>query len=272
MACLERNRLEREHAEAGGKFDAARQRLQARIGTSKKEEFESLNRAVDQSWQVLARARIALDLHVRAHGCEAAQEARASNPRNLKETTNPTATEILTNPHPAGHIVYPYTDETHIADAVSLFASAGLRKGEGVLLIMASIHCSPIRQRLESLGFNLAELEASGKLVCEDAADLLSLFVFDGIVDEFKFKNTLIGMIEKAKIGEDGRARPVRVFGEMVDLLWKTDHQTTQRLEELWNEVIEAQSVPLLCAYSLAGTKPSDFPQALIACHSHAIS
>jgi hypothetical protein len=80
MACLERDRLEREHSEAGAKFDAARQRLQARIGTSIKEEFESLNRAIEQSWQVLVQARIALDLHVRAHGCEAAQKSRANTP------------------------------------------------------------------------------------------------------------------------------------------------------------------------------------------------
>jgi KaiC/GvpD/RAD55 family RecA-like ATPase len=185
---------------------------------------------------------------------------------------NPTATEILTNPHPSGHIVYPYTDETHIADAVSLFAASGLRKGEGVVLIMSSVNCGPIRQRLESLGFNLEELEASGKLVCEDAAEMLSGFVFGGIVDEYVFKTSLIAMIKKAKLDESGKTRNVRVFGEMVDLLWKSDPHTTQRLEELWNEVIEAQSVPLLCAYSLGGTKVDDFPQALVACHSHSLS
>jgi hypothetical protein len=64
----------------------------------------------------------------------------------------------------------------------------------------------------------------------------------------------------------------VRIFGEMVDLVWKSNLQSTQRLEELWNEVIEAHSVPLLCAYSLAGTKPAEFPDALVACHSHAIA
>src|SRR5450432_259693 len=107
---------------------------------------------------------------------------------------NPTAAEALTNPPPSSHIVYPYTDKSQIVDAVSLFATAGLRRGEGVLLIMASIHCGPIRQQLEAQGFNLTELEASGKLVCEDTADLLSRFMVDGIVDEDKFKTTLIGM------------------------------------------------------------------------------
>ena len=106
---------------------------------------------------------------------------------------NPTAVETLTNPPPSSHVVYPYTDESQIVDAVSLFATTGFQRGEGVLLIMASIHCGPIRQRLEAQGFDLTELEASGKLVCEDAADLLSTFLVGGIVDEDKFKKTIIG-------------------------------------------------------------------------------
>ena len=75
-------------------------------------------------------------------------------------------------------------------------------------------------------------------------------------------------MIENAK-RFDGKLRAVRVFGEMVDLLWQSDARITQRIEELWNEVIEAHSVPLLCGYSLAGIKPGTFPQALVDCHSH---
>jgi hypothetical protein len=184
---------------------------------------------------------------------------------------NPAAAETLTNPPRSSHIIYPYRDEGQIVDAVSLFATAGLQRGEGVVLIMASIHCGPIRQRLEAQGFNLTELEASGKLVCEDAASLLATFMVDGILDEDRFKKTIIGMIQKAKIGEDGRDRPVRVFGEMVDLLWRTDRRTTERLEELFNEVIVRQSVRLLCAYWLAGTTLSDFPETLISPHSHTI-
>jgi KaiC/GvpD/RAD55 family RecA-like ATPase len=185
---------------------------------------------------------------------------------------NPSATEILTNPHPKGHIVYPYTDEAHVAEAVSLFAAAGLHKGEAVLLIMTASHCGPILERLGQEGFDLSELKASGQLVCEDAADLMSTFIFDGIVDEQKFKATLNDMIVKAKVGPLGRTRRVRVFGEMVDLLWRNDPHTTLRLEQLWNEVIERQSVPLLCAYSLAGTIADNFPEALRGCHSHDVT
>lgn len=183
---------------------------------------------------------------------------------------NPSAAAILADPQPCGHIVYPYTDEAHIAEAVSIFASAGFRKDEAVLLIMLKHHAGPIRTRLEAEGFNLVLREAAGQLICADAPTLLSTFFENGQLNEPVFKTQIGNMIQEAK-GKSG-GRPVRVFGEMVDLLWKDNLKTTQRLEELWNDVIQAHSVPLLCAYSLAGTMPSTLPACLHACHSHAIS
>lgn len=182
---------------------------------------------------------------------------------------NPKNAEILTNPHPCGHIVYPYTDEAHVAEAVAMFAGAGLRKGEAVVLIMTANHFQPVLQRLKKDGFDTAALKSSGQLICEDAKVLLSSFLFDGIIDEHRFKTIVGNLIDEAR--SDG-SRPVRLFGEMVDLLWRTDHRSTQRLEELWNEVIDAYSVPLLCAYSLAGTTSAHFPTSLVGCHSHALT
>jgi len=185
---------------------------------------------------------------------------------------NPSGTETLINPQPCGHIVYPYTDETQVAEAVGLFANAGLRKGEAVVLVMTAAHYEPIRQRLEQQGWNLNDLEATGQLVCEDATKLLSTFMLDGVIDERVFKTTIGELIEKAKAGRDGHpSRPVRVFGEMVDLIWKTQLQSTERLEQLWNDLIETHSVPLLCAYSLAGSKGA-LPESLASQHSHAIA
>jgi hypothetical protein len=180
---------------------------------------------------------------------------------------NSRAAAILSNPEPRGHIVYPYTDESQVADVVCLFAGAGLRKGEAVLLVMTEAHCEPVLSRLRSEGFDVAALTKSGQLVCEDAGKLLSSFLFDGIIDEYIFKSKISDMIAQAKSGD----RSVRVFGEMVSLIWQSRPQATERLEELWNEVIEEHSVPLLCAYALSGTKPERFPLELIACHSHGL-
>src|ERR1700736_1966236 len=130
---------------------------------------------------------------------------------------NSTGLEILSNPQPCAHIVYSYTDDAHLADAVCLFTSAGLQKVEAVLLVLSDAHYDPVRERLARQGFNLGELEATGHLFCENASDLLGTFMFDGIIDEHKFKTRIGQLIGKAKAGSSGRkGRPVRVFGEMV--------------------------------------------------------
>jgi hypothetical protein len=183
---------------------------------------------------------------------------------------SPNSVALLINPEPASHIVYPYTDAEHIAKAVSLFAGSGLSKGEAVILVMARDHFASVRERLSSEGFSLAALEANGQLVCYEAESLLSKFLFDGIIDELKFTTTISGLIQKAK--QRGANRPVRVFGEMVSLIWETHPDATERMEELWNQVVSRHCVPLLCAYSLNGPQANTLPAGLLACHSHALA
>lgn len=182
---------------------------------------------------------------------------------------NPSGVETLTNPHPRGHIVYPYSDEAQVTEAICLFASAGLKKGEAVLLIMSETHRQVAKLLLLEEGFDLQQLESTSQLIFVDAQVLLDQFMFDGIIDEQKFKAAVGGMISQAKASSDNR--PVRVFGEMVDLISTSNPKGTQRLEELWNDVIETHCVPLLCAYCLSGSRPTLDP-GLVACHSHAIA
>lgn len=179
--------------------------------------------------------------------------------------------ETLTNPDPRGHIVYPYAQDSQVADAVALFTRAGLRKSEAVLLVMSETHRQLVRQRLEREGVDIEQLESTGQLVFEDAERLLATFMIDGIVDQARFNAKIGGMIESAK-GSGGSPRPVRVFGEMVDLIWTSNPTATQHLERLWNEVIHQHAVPLLCAYSLAGDRPSELTPALVECHTHTVA
>jgi hypothetical protein len=182
---------------------------------------------------------------------------------------NSTGIEILCNPQPCAHIVYPYTDDTQLAEAVCMFASAGLRRVEAVLLVLSEAHYNPVRERLKRQGFNLASLESTGHLVCENARSLLGTFMFDGIIDEHKFKSKIGEMIQRSKTASG--SRPVRVFGEMVDLIWKDHPKANSRLEELWNDVIKTHSVPLLCAYSLSGSS-GGLSRQILESHSHAVS
>jgi hypothetical protein len=159
---------------------------------------------------------------------------------------NSSAAAILCSPRPSDHIVCSYAEDNDLVDAVALFASAGLVKKEAVILVVAAKHTDLIRQRLEQEGFNVRELEESGRLVFADAADVLTSFLLGGRIEEHRFKTGLGSMIDTAR-QHRGRTRPVRLFGEMVDLIWISNPEATLRLEELGNEIIESHSVTVLC-------------------------
>jgi hypothetical protein len=178
---------------------------------------------------------------------------------------------ILANPHPGCHIVYPYTDENLVEQAVCLFASAGLRDCEGVILIMSSAHCEPFRLRLQMEGYNVEAYERSGRLTCVATEDLLARFIVEGTLDEDLFRSTIRGLIDGARASVSSRHPPrVRIFGEMVSQLRNTNVTATTRLEELWNEIINEHSVALLCTYALHNAD-DQIPKALVELHSHNI-
>jgi hypothetical protein len=178
---------------------------------------------------------------------------------------------ILVNPHPCGHIVYPYTDESLVGQAVALFASSGIRDGDGVVLIMAEDHCESIKLRLRLEGIEPETYERSGQLICATAENLLAKFIPNGVLDESIFRSTIGNLIEKARSSvSTGYFGKVRVFGEMVSQLRGTDLKATTRLEELWNEVIDEYSVSLLCTYALHGAD-DQIPSDLMVLHSHSI-
>ena len=184
---------------------------------------------------------------------------------------NASGAALLMNPHPCGHIVYPYTEESLVGQAVCLFTSAGLRDGEGVILIMSEAHCESIKVRLAIEGFDTEEYNRSGQLICVTAEDLLEKFVVHGAIDEGLFKSTIGGLIEEARRNVsmgDGRQRRVRLFGEMVSQLRNANLAATTRLEELWNEIIHHHSVALLCTYSMSD-QDDHIPEKLIGLHSH---
>ena len=155
---------------------------------------------------------------------------------------------ILANPH-LSHIVYPYTDDRRLVDAVGFYASNGLAKEGVVILIVTEAHRYAIKRYLKADG-NVEALEASGQLLFLDAAELMSTFMVEGILYPTLFKANIRQLIERVRHGEQtGRNREVRLFGEMVSLLWPANSAAAERLEALENEVVKEYSIPILCAY-----------------------
>ena len=185
---------------------------------------------------------------------------------------SPKSTAILTEPHPCGHIVYPYTDERHAVEAVALFAGSGLDNNEAVVIIATEPHCELVKHRLQSEGFDIKHLQQTNQFICAVAQDVLARFMVDGVPDPELFRVTVDELIEKArKRSSDAPRKRVRLFGEMVSLLWRVDVLAAARLEELWNEAIEKHSVSLLCAYALDRGRYGYLPDSLVDAHSHSL-
>ena len=123
----------------------------------------------------------------------------------------PATAAILCNPRPSEHIIYSYTDDTELMDALTLFAKVGLIRGEAVILVVTAKHSDLIRQRLKQEGYEVAELLKSLQLVIADAEVVLATF----FLDEQRFKIGIGSLIDMARAGRGG-IQPVRVFDEMA--------------------------------------------------------
>jgi hypothetical protein len=102
---------------------------------------------------------------------------------------------------------------------------------------------------------------------------LMNFFMVDGSPDPELFRRGVKALIDRARRHEStGRKQEIRLFGEMVSLLWPANYVAAERLEALWNEVIAEYSIPLLCGYSMGGPGQGQLPESLMKVHSHAIS
>ncbi len=184
---------------------------------------------------------------------------------------DPQTARILANPNHS-HIVYSYTDDRRLADAVSFYTNNGLVRGNAVVLVVTDAHRRAIKKYLRA-DFDVDALEASGQLSFCEATEALNAFMVDGKPDPALVKTGIRTHIERARRRDErtGRIREVRLFGEVASLLWPADCAAAEHVENLVNEVIQEYSIPLLCAYSIRGAGRGQLPESLISAHSHAI-
>jgi hypothetical protein len=179
--------------------------------------------------------------------------------------------DLIVEPLARDHFVQVYRDERVLVEAVSLFAGAALGRNEAVILVATREHGEAVEQSLARDGFEVALLKTWGQLSVLDAQQVLAEFMVDNSIDEARFKSVVGGLV--ASVKSSGRYRQVRIYGEMVDLLWSENLPAASRLEELWNGVIQEHSISLFCAYCLTpdGKAERVFPPSIRALHTHLI-
>jgi hypothetical protein len=177
----------------------------------------------------------------------------------------------LAEPLAKEHFVQLYRDDRCLVEAVALFAGRGLGKGDAVIIVATPEHRAAIEGRLRRDRFEVDDLQQWRQLTQIDAAELLSRFMVDGLPDRVLFKRIVGELIQDVRAA--GGYRRVRVYGEMVNLLWNDNLPAAVLLEQLWNELIQVQGISLFCAYCVPDDADAEqqFPHRLRTLHSHLV-
>ena len=156
--------------------------------------------------------------------------------------------QVVADAVPCDHIVQLYQEQDFMSYAVGRFAGAGLAKGEGVILVSTDPHWTAIRPRLEAEGVDVRSAQARGQLTVVDANDLLPRFMKGAMPDPPVFKGAFSDVVRQARAS--GGYEQVRVWGEMVDVLWERgDVAGSMNLEDLFDQLAKKVEISIFCSF-----------------------
>jgi signal transduction histidine kinase len=173
---------------------------------------------------------------------------------------------------PAEHVVQFYREDGFLLDAVARFVIAGVHDGDSVIVVATADHLAVLERALSAADIPLAELSMRGRLRLCDARETLARLMTGDAIDPNRFAELVPPMIEEAR--KASASGGVRAFGEMVNILWSAGNEAAvMRLEELWQEIVASEHVPLLCGYdmgSLGGAAAEHLIDVASRNHTHA--
>lgn len=165
------------------------------------------------------------------------------------------------------HIVQFYDSERFLETDVASYLDEGLTSGGSVIFVATAAHLESLLQRLRLQGHNLDALRARGRLYALDADETLTRIMIDDAPDPMRFHKVIGELVASCFTGGGN----LRVFGEMVTLLWSEGkREAALELEELWNVLCRAIPFSLYCAYPLKGfNSPEDADMFAAVCAQH---
>jgi hypothetical protein len=148
------------------------------------------------------------------------------------------------------HAVEFYETSAFLVETVCAFVAPALLARNSAVVVATPEHREAFATALSAAGVDVDAAIVDGRYVVFDAAELLSMFMVDGAPHPGLFREVVGAVLSRASAG----GRQVKVYGEMVALLWADgDVTSTIALEDLWNDLAAEHSFALLCAYPLQG-------------------
>ena len=156
--------------------------------------------------------------------------------------------QVVADPSAGDHIVQLYQDREFLNRAVCRYARAGLANEEGIILFATDAHWSAFRRRLEAEGVDVHAAQERGQLTVVDADELLPRFMRGAMPDPPVFKGVFSDVVRQARAS--GGYEQVRVWGEMVDVLWERGEVAgSMNLEDLFDQLAKKVEISIFCSF-----------------------
>jgi hypothetical protein len=168
--------------------------------------------------------------------------------RDLDRQVYETWDRVVADAVPRHHIVQLYQDQDFLNRAVCRFVRAGLANGEGIILVPTLTHWNAFRPRLEAESVDVDAARERGQLTVVDADEFLPHFMRDAMPDPPVFNGIFGDIVGQARAA--GRYQKVRVWGEMVDVLWERgDVAASMNLEDLFDQLGKKRDIAIFCSF-----------------------
>lgn len=156
-----------------------------------------------------------------------------------------TGTEVL-DVGRRDHVVLFYRDEQKLTEWVTRYLLPAIEDGGVAIVVATPEHRRSFARYLADVGVDAAAASARGAYLALDASETMRGFMVADRPDPAGFWQAISPLLRQAaKAG-----RPVRVFGEMVSLLWDVGLiDAAIEVEAMWNELAAHYPFSLLCAY-----------------------
>jgi MEDS: MEthanogen/methylotroph, DcmR Sensory domain len=157
------------------------------------------------------------------------------------------ASEVSRQPGSGDHLIQAYTSDVYLGTVVADYVRAGFERQEAAILVAMPAHVALVTERLARSGSDVPAALAERRLLFLDAGQTLAQILLNGRPDRDRFLTAITAALDHVRPGPRG----VRLYGEMVDLLWSQSLDAAVELECLWNELLSDARLSLLCAYRL---------------------
>jgi len=169
------------------------------------------------------------------------------------------------------HTLQFYATDTYLVQGVAPYLAAGLGRGEPVAVLCTAEHLRLIGDALATRGHDVAHLRRLGLFQWHDAEECSRRVLVGDQVDPTFFNREMAEPV--IRLAQRFPGRPVRLYGEVVDLLFGSDHfDAAIQLEGLWSAVAREQNISLLCSYRVAAAlRPSVMLRRIASAHEQVL-